>query len=247
MRIIGIIPARYASTRFPGKVLADIAGKPMIQRVYEQVCKVSLINDVLIATDSEEVVKRAEDFGARAIMTYSDCKTGTDRITEVVKDIKCDIVVNVQGDEPLISPEVINLALQPLIKDTNIKMGTVVSRINEESQLLNPNVAKVVVNKDNFALYFSRAVIPCSKQKILDFKRYVYYKHISVYVYRKDFLIKFSSMPQTPLENIEDLEQLRALENGYKIKVVITDYNTVSVDVPEDIEKVTKIIEKDTP
>ncbi len=246
MRVIGIIPARYSSSRFPGKALADISGKPMIQRVYEQVVKASGLQDVIVATDSDEIFRRVEDFGGKAVMTSSDCKSGTDRIAEAVKDIECDIVVNVQGDEPLISPEVINLAVNPLIEDKNIQMGTVASRITEKNELDDHNVAKVVIDKDSFALYFSRAIVPCSKNRTLDVQKHLYYKHIGIYVYRRDFLLRFAGMSQTPLEEIEGLEQLRALENGCRIKVIITNYSSVSVDVPEDIEKVNRIIKKKT-
>lgn len=244
MRIIGVIPARYASVRFPGKVLADVAGKPMIQRVWEQASKAKLLNNIFVATDSKQVFNRVMDFGGKAIITSSDCQSGTDRIAEAIKNIKCDLVVNIQGDEPLISPEVIDAVVKPLVKDRNIRMGTVVSRIVNREQLYDHNVAKVVLDKNNFAIYFSRAIIPAAKEKILDLRKQVYYKHIGLYVYRKSFLLKFAEMPPSPLEKIENLEQLRALENGYKIKVVITNYNSVSVDVPGDLEKVKKILKK---
>jgi 3-deoxy-manno-octulosonate cytidylyltransferase (CMP-KDO synthetase) len=244
MRIIGVIPARYASVRFPGKVLADICGKPMIQRVFEQASKSRILDKILVATDSKEVFIRVNDFGGQAVMTSVKCQSGTDRIAEAVKQIKCDLVVNIQGDEPLISPEVIDLAIRPLVKDKNIPMGTAVSRITDKKQLFDHNVAKVVLDKNNFALYFTRAVIPASKVKVMDLKKQVYYKHIGLYVYRKEFLLKFASMPPTGLEKIESLEQLRALENGYCIKAVVTDYNSLSVDIPEDLEKIKRILRK---
>ncbi|MFH1238862.1 MAG: 3-deoxy-manno-octulosonate cytidylyltransferase [bacterium] len=244
MRIIGVIPARYASVRFPGKVLADIAGKSMIQRVCEQASKAKVLDEVLVATDSKDVFNCVNNFGGWAVMTSGKCQSGTDRIAEAVKKIRCDLVVNIQGDEPLISPAVINLAVQPLVKDKSIPMGTAVSRINDRGQLFDHNVAKVVLDKNNFALYFSRLPIPASKEQILNLKKQVYYKHIGLYVYRKDFLLKFAALPPTPLEKMESLEQLRALENGYRIKAVIAGYNSVSVDVPADLEKVKRILKK---
>ncbi|MFH1784204.1 MAG: 3-deoxy-manno-octulosonate cytidylyltransferase [bacterium] len=244
MRVIAMIPARYDSSRFPAKALADIAGKPMIQRVYEQVKKSSVLEDVIVVTDSEKILKTVESFGGKAMMTSKDCQSGTDRIAEAVKDVDCEIVVNVQGDEPLIVHEVIDAAIEPLLNDPNILMGTAVSRISDLEDIENHNVAKVVLDKDNFVIYFSRSAIPCSKNSQPDIYTQVYYKHIGIYVYRKDFVLTFSSLPQMPLEKIESLEQLRALEHGYKIKATIMDYDSVSVDVPEDVERVKELINK---
>lgn len=243
MKIIGIIPARYDSKRFPGKVLADILGKPLIQRVYEQAKKAKLLNDILVATDNEEIFKTVENFRGKAIMTSSNCRSGTDRVAEVAKGLNADIFVNIQGDEPLISPEVISKVAQALIEDKTIDIATVARKIIAQEELNNPNVVKVVIDNGGFALYFSRAQIPYVRDSLeLESLGSVCCKHIGLYAYRRDFLLNFVQMKQTPLEKIEDLEQMRALENGYKIKVVITEYDSVGVDIREDLEKVRKIL-----
>ena len=243
MKIIGIIPARYDSKRFPGKVLADVAGKSLIQRVYEQASKVKVLDGVLVATDNKEIFKAVENFKGKAIMTSSTCRSGTDRVAEVAKGLDGDIFVNIQGDEPLIPPEVISEVARVLIEDKAINIATVARRIVAQEELNNPNVVKVVIDNDGFALYFSRAQIPYVRDSLeLESLGSVCCKHIGLYAYRRNFLLDFVRMEQTPLEKVEDLEQLRALENGYKIKVVITERDSVGVDTREDLEKVRKIL-----
>jgi len=243
MKVIGIIPARYDSKRFPGKVLADILGRPVIQRVYEQARKAELLDEILVATDNEEIFKAVENFGGKAVMTSSNCKSGTDRLAEVAGSLDGDIFLNIQGDEPLIPPEVISEVAQTLIEDNAIEIATVARKITTQEELNNPNVVKVVIDNDGFALYFSRAQIPYVRD-FLEIKNLgsVCYKHIGLYGYKRGFLLNFALMEQGPLEKVEDLEQLRALENGYKIKVVITQRDSIGVDTREDLEKVRKIL-----
>lgn len=237
MRTIGIIPARYASTRLPGKPLADIWGKPLIQYVYEQAKKAKSLDEVIIATDDERILKAVQKFGGKAMMTSPTHPSGTDRCAEVAEKIDCDFVINIQGDEPLIPPTVIDRVAQALWESPpEIPMSSAATIASEEERK-NSNVVKVVLDKDNFALYFSRSPVPFIRNPIAPTLR-----HIGIYSYRKDFLLKFISFPQTPLELTESLEQLRALEHGYKIKVVIVDYSPVGVDTPEDLERVREML-----
>jgi len=243
MKIIGVIPARYDSKRFPGKVLADLLGKPLIQRVYEQAKEAEILDDVLVATDSKKIFKVVENFKGKAIMTSTDCRSGTDRLAEVARGLDADIFVNIQGDEPLISPKVVTKVAQELIKDKTISIATVARKITSLEELNNPNIVKVVIDNDRFALYFSRAQIPYVRNPIeLKDVNSVSYKHIGLYAYSREFLLNFVQLEQTPLEKVEDLEQLRALENGYRIKVVITECDSIGVDTREDLEKVRKIL-----
>lgn len=237
-KIAIIIPARYASTRFPGKALADIDGKPMIQHVYSRCELVKDIDNVIVATDDTRVKEAVEAFGGKVVMTSLDHKSGTDRIAEVAKDLDVDIIVNVQGDEPLIEPKAIEQAIKPFYEDESVMISTLMTKINNEEEYNNPNVVKVVTDKDGFALYFSRSLIPFPRNK----GQNSVYKHIGLYAYRKDFLIHLSEMEQTSLEKAESLEQLRVLENGYKIKVVETNYDTIGVDTPEDLITIKQII-----
>lgn len=236
MKVIGIIPVRFRSKRFPGKPLAIILGKPMVQHVYERAKKSKLLDDLIIATDDKKIFDKVKEFGGKVVLT-GEHPTGTDRCAEVARKIKAEIVVNIQGDEPVIDPEIIDNAVEPLIKDKKILVSTLVHKIEDENEIENPNIVKVVLNKDNFALYFSRSVIPYYK----NIKK-IFYKHIGLYVYRKNFLLKFVKMPQTMLEKAEELEQLRILENGYKIKAVITNYSSIPVDEKKDIKKVEKFL-----
>lgn len=238
MKIICVIPARYGSTRFEGKPLVEICNKPMIQRVYEQAKKSNVIDEIYIATDDTRIRDCAELFGAKVIMTSKDHACGTDRITEAIKSITGDIIINVQGDEPLIDPKVLDTLAQTLVDDSTIEMATLITAIKDKNELNDPNIVKVVRDLDNFALYFSRSLIPYSRDDV----QTNVFKHIGIYVYRKDFLLRFSAMEPTFYENIEKLEQLRALERGHKIKVVETTYDSVSIDVPEDVEKVERIL-----
>ena len=249
MKISAVIPARYGSTRFEGKPLADILGKPMIQYVYEGVRRSKWIDEVIVATDDQRIAEAVKSFGGKAVMTSSTHFTGTDRVAEVAKKLKSEIIVNVQGDEPLIKGNVIDKAIRPLIVDDTLQMSTLMTRIVEVRDWLNPHIVKVVVDQKNFALYFSRSPIPFPRD--LQIGRLEsnpfgtsrslpqrVFKHIGVYVFRRKFLLHFSRMKPTPLEKLEKLEQLRALENGYPIKVNLVDYEPLSVDTPEDLQKV---------
>ena len=240
LRVVGIIPARYASTRFEGKPLADLAGKPMIQHVYERSRRAACLDDLLVATDDERIFQAVRSFGGKAVMTSPDHATGTDRLAEVCESLDADIVVNVQGDEPLIEPAAIEQAAQPLIADASIVMGTLMNEIASEEELLNPNVVKVVVDKDGFALYFSRSPLPYPRPGT--WGKATYYRHIGLYVYRREFLMTYAILPQTQLEKQEKLEQLRALEHGYRIRVVLTEHRSIGVDTPEDLEGVRALL-----
>ncbi|MFW6035944.1 MAG: 3-deoxy-manno-octulosonate cytidylyltransferase [Halothermotrichaceae bacterium] len=238
MKIAAIIPARYDSTRFPGKPLADIKGKPMIEHVFNRVKDIEEIDEVIIATDDKRIMERVQAFGGTAVMTSAELTSGTDRIAEATADMNVDIVVNVQGDEPLLNQEMVKEAIQPFYEDPTIVMSTLKKEIIDKEDINNPNVVKVITDKNDNAIYFSRNPIPYPRNEGA-----IYYKHIGLYVYNKQFLIEYSQLEQTLLEKSESLEQLRVLENGYKIRVVETKYNTVGVDVPEDIIKVEKIMD----
>lgn len=237
MDVIGIIPARYSSSRFKGKVLADIAGKPMIQHVWERAKQAFLLDDLIIACDNEQVAEAAAAFGAKVAFTAQAHACGTDRIIEVVNPIDVKIVVNIQGDEPLIEPTMIDDVARALLDDNRLSMATVMKRITEPDIISDPNVVKVVVDKNNFALYFSRAPIPYLAPNSFK-KEPRYYKHIGLYAYTKDFLFIYKNLAVSNLEKAECLEQLRVLEEGYRIKVIETKHDTVGVDTPEDLEKV---------
>ncbi|MBC7329570.1 3-deoxy-manno-octulosonate cytidylyltransferase [bacterium] len=237
MKIIGIIPARYSATRLPGKPLANICGKPLIQYVYEQAKKSKLLEDVLVATDDERILKAVEKFGGKAVMTSPSHPSGTDRCAEVARKIDCDFVINIQGDEPLIPPEVIDKVAEALRESDEVTPMTSAATLANNEERGNSNVVKVVTDRNGIALYFSRSPIPFYRNPIAPTLR-----HIGIYGYRKDFLLKFVSLPQTPLERTESLEQLRALEHGFKIKIVLVDYSPVGVDTPEDLERVRKLL-----
>jgi 3-deoxy-manno-octulosonate cytidylyltransferase (CMP-KDO synthetase) len=239
MNITGLIPARYDSTRFPGKPLADIAGKKMIQRVYEQTLKSKLINKVYVATDDERIFNFIKSFGWNAIMTSSKHKTGTDRLCEAAKKIKTDIIVNIQGDEPFINPQVIDDAIAPLLKEKQLNVSTLACKFKVLTDVYDPNKVKVVLDGKGNALYFSRAVVPLNFKSI---KEIIYYKHLGLYVYRKNFLLKFNKTEQSMPEKAESLEQLRVLAMGEKIRVVITNKDSLSVDTEEDINRILKHI-----
>ena len=242
MKFIAIIPARYASTRFPGKPLATLAGKPVIQHVYEKVS--SVVADTWVATDDDRIFNTVEAFGGKAIMTRTDHKSGTDRIEEAVEKIggEWDVVINVQGDEPFIHPEQIE-TLKGCFADPTTQIATLVKAFQAdgdfERTLFNPNSPKVVFNQQHEALYFSRSIIPYIRgEKYTEWlKAHTFYKHIGLYAYRAEVLKEITQLPQSPLELAESLEQLRWLENGYKIKVGITDQETIGIDTPEDMEK----------
>jgi 3-deoxy-manno-octulosonate cytidylyltransferase (CMP-KDO synthetase) len=245
MKITAIIPARFASVRFAGKVLADILGKPMVQHVYERTAKATMVSEVIVATDDERVAAAVRTFGGRVEMTDKGHETGTDRLAEVAARLDSDIIVNVQGDEPLIEPAMIDEAIKPLVEDSSVLMGTLKSRIKTLHDFLSQNVVKVVTDRAGFALYFSRSPLPNFRDKWNDLKdekfvsgKILCYKHVGLYVYRRDFLLQYARMSPTFLELAEKLEQLRVLENGYRIKVVETEFETIGVDTPGDLEKV---------
>ena len=231
--MIGVIPARYGSTRLEGKVLKDICGKPMVQHIWEAAKKAVLLDDVIVATDDERVMKAVASFGGKAVMTAKEHASGTDRIVEAVFSVDCDIVINIQGDEPLVEPAMLDLLADAMLSDEKLQMATLIKKIENASELDNHNVVKIVLDRNNFAIYFSRSRIP-----FLRFEPASYYKHIGIYAYTKDFLLTFAALKPSPLEKAEGLEQLRAIENGYKIKAVETNVDTIAVDVAEDLKLV---------
>ncbi|MBI4490521.1 MAG: 3-deoxy-manno-octulosonate cytidylyltransferase [Deltaproteobacteria bacterium] len=255
MAVVAIIPARYGSTRFPGKPLATIGGKSMIQHVYESASKARGLDQVLVATDDRRILETVKDFGGEAVLTSKSHASGTDRLVEVAKKIKAEFVVNVQGDLPFVQSQTIARTLRPLCRDRSIFMGTARTPIYQKAEWSNPNVVKVVTDAKGFALYFSRAPIPyiredagtahgseltshCGEGRIWG------YRHVGVYVYRRDFLLKFSRLPPTPLERTEGLEQLRALAHGVRIRVTDVNESSVEVDTPEDLQKAEEYLKK---
>jgi 3-deoxy-manno-octulosonate cytidylyltransferase (CMP-KDO synthetase) len=234
--ILGVIPARFASTRFPGKPLAALAGKPLIQHVWERASQSKYLSRLVVATDDERIASAARSFGAQVAMTRSDHASGTDRAAEVADSTDASIIVNIQGDEPLIDPDAIDAALLTLLDDPNCQMASLKRRITDEREIQNPNVVKVVTAANGDALYFSRSAIPFQRGHDAG-----YFKHIGLYVYRRDLLLSYSSLPVGPLEKAECLEQLRALENGIPIRVAETSYDTIGVDTPEDLAAVERI------
>ena len=237
--MIGIIPARYASTRFPGKPLADINGMSMIQRVYEQ-CKQSvMLTDVIIATDDERIYKHVMEFGGKAMMTDPHHQSGTDRCAEIVKSLNTDVVINIQGDEPFIHPEQIDL-LCSAFESAEVHIATLVKMITSHEELFNHNNVKAVMNKNEEALFFSRAPIPYNRNFPESdwLKHSTYYKHIGIYGYRRETLLKIAALEKTNLEVTESLEQLRWLENGYRIYTRITKLESFGIDTPEDLSRI---------
>lgn len=248
MKFISIIPARYASSRFPAKPLADMAGKPMIQRVYEQVQKV--VSEVWVATDDKRIESVVTSFGGKAIMTSPDLQSGTDRIYAAYKNIDsdADVIINIQGDEPFVQPSQIEAVMRCFDTD-DVQIATLVKPFRKEDGfdvLFNPNSPKVIINKDNEAIYFSRSIIPYIRDvhhtKWLD--KHTFYKHIGMYAYRADILKQITSLPQSSLEKAESLEQLRWIENGYRIKVGYTDTETIGIDTPEDLQRALEFLQK---
>jgi len=238
MKTLCVIPARFASTRLPGKPLADIAGKPMICRVYDRAIQAKRLSDVIVATDDDRVLAAVEANGGKAMMTDKNHPTGTDRLAEVAAAFpEIELIINVQGDEPLINPEVIDALAAAFDDDAELQMATVKTEITDEEEQQNPNNVKVVTDKNGYALYFSRSLLPylrnTGKAKV--------YKHIGIYAYKRDFLLRYAKLTPTPLEEAESLEQLRALENGYRIRVIETKDKFVGVDTPEDLTRVNEI------
>ncbi len=245
MRVAAIIPVRYASTRFQGKALAPILGKPMIQWVYERTIQAEVLDEVLVATDDERILRTVRAFGGRAALTSPHHQSGTDRIVEAGAGLSADIIVNVQGDEPLIKPEMITQAVAPLLEGEACPMVTLKYPLESPDELHNPNVVKVVTDKHDYALYFSRYPIPYDRAAACDVQKTTYWKHIGLYVYRWDFLQDWPKLEPSKLERLEQLEQLRVLENGYKIKVVASHYDSWGVDTAADIDRVHKILQSD--
>lgn len=241
--VIGVIPARYSSTRLEAKVLADINGKPMIQHVWERARQSLLLNDLIIACDDERVASVASGFGAKVVLTAKGHACGTDRIAEVVNPLDVRIIVNIQGDEPLIHPTMIDAVASFLLSSPEIPMATLMKRIEDASQVDDPNVVKVVVDFQGRALYFSRAPVPF-RAKNSDVAAPKYFKHIGLYGYTKDFLFTYKNMAVSELEQVEKLEQLRVLEQGYAIQVIETKFDTVSVDTAQDLEKVKTLLKE---
>lgn len=239
-KILGVIPARFASSRFPGKVLAQISSKSMLQHVYERASLARYLTATIIATDDERVYEAARSFGARVVMTRADHVSGTDRVAEAASAENAELVVNIQGDEPLIDPAAIDAAILPLAHDPEIVMGTLKKAIEDPREITDANVVKVVTDRNGDAIYFSRCPIPYRRDQA---RPGTHFKHIGLYVYRRDFLLGYSALPVGPLEQAERLEQLRALENGYRIRVVETECESLGVDTPEDLERVCKLFE----
>lgn len=254
-RVVAIIPARYASARFPGKPLAEVAGRPLILHVVERARAAPSVDRVIVATDDERIRRAVIAAGAEAEMTSPDHRTGTDRLAEVAAQIEAEIVVNVQGDEPLIEPATIEAALAPLLADRTIVMGTTCEPIESVEDALSPNVVKVVVDRAGFALYFSRQPVPLPRGETLGRGSVeaalradpgllrLFAKHTGLYTYRRDFLLTFAALEPTPLERAELLEQLRALEHGYRIRVVPVSHRSIGVDTPADLERVGELME----
>lgn len=242
MKIIGIIPARYASTRFPGKPLVDIQGKSMIQRVYEQCIKADKLSSVLIATDDQRIYDHVISFGGKAWMTSHEHQSGTDRCAEIIESGKAgdwDAVINIQGDEPYIHPEQINLLCE-VMQEKSVAIGTLVKKIDAQSELFNHNNVKVVLNNKLDAIYFSRSPIPFNRNFPEDewLKHSTYYKHIGIYGYKTKTLLEISKLAKTNLEVTESLEQLRWIENGYQIKAAVTNLESIAIDTPDDLLKI---------
>ena len=239
LRILGVIPARFASSRFPGKALALVAGKPMLEHVWERAQKSKYLTDVVVATDDDRIASAVRKFGGRVRLTSSLHPTGTDRLAEVASAEEAALYVNIQGDEPLIDPLAIDAAILAVHGDDAVAMGTLKREILDPTDIVNPNVVKVVTNLLDDAIYFSRCPIPYERDSRS--QKPLYFKHIGLYVYRREFLLSYPDLSVGPLEQAECLEQLRALENGYRIRVQKTEYESLGVNTPEDLERVNKL------
>ena len=240
-KVVVVIPARYGSTRLPGKPLVSLAGKPMIQRVYERAKLAQRVNQVIVATDDERIVKAVELFGGEARMTRADHRTGTERVAEVAAHVEGDVFVNVQGDEPLLDPAAVDAAVNALLEDPPAAIATVATPVKTPADIMDPNVVKTVLDFDGNALYFSRAPIPW----VRDTANKVHarhLKHLGLYVFQREALLEYPTLPQGELERIEQLEQLRWMENGWKIRVAEVEHDAVSVDVPEDVARIEKLL-----
>jgi 3-deoxy-manno-octulosonate cytidylyltransferase (CMP-KDO synthetase) len=237
---IAIIPARYQSTRLPGKALADIAGRPMIEHVYRRAASAASISRVIVATDDPRILEAVQGFGGDAVMTSASHQSGTDRLAEVAATLECDVIVNVQGDEPLLSPDTIDAAVAPFSTDPSLEMSTLRRPIVDAAELQNPNVTKIVVDQNGFAMYFSRAPIPFTRDGD---PRVRAWAHIGLYVYRRETLLRLARLPQTAMERAEALEQLRALEHGIRIKAIETTHDSIGVDTREDLDRVRALLD----
>lgn len=242
-RIMGVIPARFASSRFPGKALVNFGGKPMLQHVYERASQARYLQRLVVATDDARIADAARSFKAPVRMTRTDHVSGTDRVAEVASAEAVDLIVNIQGDEPLIDPSAIDAAILAMLDDEESQMGTLKRRITDRADLENYNVVKVVTGHDGRAIYFSRLPVPYARADGNAPDSIPRFKHIGLYIYRREFLLRYPDLPIGPLERAERLEQLRALENGYAIRVVETEYESMGVDTPEDFERVSKLFE----
>ena len=241
--VVIVIPARFGSTRLPGKPLVSLAGRPMIQRVYERAKLASQADRVIVATDDERIVKAVQSFGGAVRMTRPDHRTGTERVAEVAAHEKGDVFVNAQGDEPLLDPGAVDAAIHALLEEPAAAIATVATAIKTPADIMDPNVVKTVLDFDNNGLYFSRAPIPWVRDTASKIQvRHL--KHLGLYVFRRDALLEYPTLPQGELERIEQLEQLRWLENGWKIRVAEVQHDAVSVDVPADVARVEKLLQK---
>lgn len=249
-KVIAVIPARYGSQRLPAKPLVDLLGKPMVQRVYEQAAKANLVDRVIVATDDRRIADVVRSFGGDVMLTSPEIASGSDRVAAVAQEVDGDIFVNVQGDEPLIPPPMIDEGIRLLIDDPSAKVGTLAKKIEREEELFNPSVVKVVIDKNQRALYFSRSTIPFIRDEADQrrwLSRHTYFKHFGLYVYRREFLLIYSKLPPSPLEQAEKLEQLRILENGTDIKVGFTQYESIAVDTADDVQRVLQILSSKEP
>jgi 3-deoxy-manno-octulosonate cytidylyltransferase (CMP-KDO synthetase) len=245
--VIGVIPSRYASQRLPAKPLIDLLGKPLVQRVYEQVKKSKLVTRVVVATDDPRIEKAVNQFGGEVIMTSPEIRSGSDRVAVVAAQVTGDIYVNIQGDEPLIVPEMIDQGVRLLLDDSGVTIGTLVKKLESTADLLNPNVVKVVLNKQGYALYFSRSAIPFVRDEIDTTRwidQHIFYKHIGLYIFRNEFLSQYSQLSISDLEKAEKLEQLRILESGHSIKAGITEFDSIPIDTQDDVQRVIKILQR---
>lgn len=244
VEVVAIIPARYESNRFRGKPLAEIAGKPMIQHVVERAKQVSLLTRVIVATDDMRIAECVESFGGEYVMTRDDHVSGSDRLAEAAELVgisEHDVVVNIQGDQPLFPAEVVEQVARPLLEDPALPMSTLIYKIRRKEEINDPNHVKTVFDRDDYALYFSRSPIPFQRNPDEGIAP-TYYKHLGFYAYRKGFLLTFVALPEGEWERFEKLEQLRALEYGYKIKVMLTEHDSIEVDTPEDLKRVEQFL-----
>jgi 3-deoxy-manno-octulosonate cytidylyltransferase (CMP-KDO synthetase) len=243
LKVVAIIPARYGSERLPGKPLAPIVGRPMIQHVVERTRQADRVSRVIVATDDERIKKAVEEFGGEAVLTRRDHPNGTDRIAEVAAHFEADIYVNIQGDEPLIDPGTIDAIVTEMVDDESIQIATPCTVITQRREIMDPNIVKVVRDFDGNGLYFSRAPVPWVRDERATVAA-KHWKHIGLYGYRRDVLLEYPTLPPGELERIEQLEQLRWLENGFRIRMLETEYDAISVDVPADVTRVEKILQE---